>query len=185
MSNPRGHEDGELIEEVKSRAKEVAVSGVIARYDGRVSLSTIACYNNILLYLCQKLNVNFINNDKVRQSLLNRSKLHLSRDGDRVLGNTFCNFLKSVKGSKAMPVISGNDHHFFHRTGHRSPEWIDYLISGSVKLTRHDSEQVRSDFSTCFNSIPNNRGFKMAFLNIVSLSKKIDELRHCSYQQTC
>ena len=31
---------------------------------------------------------------------------------------------------------------------------------------------VSSDFFTSLNSIPNERGFKMAFLNIVSLPKK-------------
>ena len=35
-----------------------------------------------------------------------------------------------------------------------------------------------SDFFTSLNSIPNERGFKMAFLNIVSLPKKIDEIRY-------
>ena len=37
---------------------------------------------------------------------------------------------------------------------------------------------MSSNFSTTLNSIPNERGFKMAFLNIVSLPKKIDEIRH-------
>ena len=37
---------------------------------------------------------------------------------------------------------------------------------------------VSSDFFTSLNSIPNERGFKMAFLNIVSLPKKIDEIRY-------
>jgi hypothetical protein len=37
---------------------------------------------------------------------------------------------------------------------------------------------VGSDFFTSLNSIPNERGFKMAFLNIVSLPKKIDEIRY-------
>ena len=37
---------------------------------------------------------------------------------------------------------------------------------------------MSSNFSTTLNSTPNERGFKMAFLNIVSLPKKIDEIRH-------
>ncbi len=40
------------------------------------------------------------------------------------------------------------------------------------------NENVSSCFSTTLNSIPNEKGFKMAFLNIVSLPKKIDEIRH-------
>ena len=37
---------------------------------------------------------------------------------------------------------------------------------------------MSSDVFTSLNSIPNERGFKMAFLNIVSLPKKIDEIRY-------
>ncbi len=37
---------------------------------------------------------------------------------------------------------------------------------------------MSSNFSATLNSIPNERGFKMAFLNIVSLPGKIDEIRH-------
>ena len=35
---------------------------------------------------------------------------------------------------------------------------------------------MSSDFMRTLSSIPNERGFKMAFLNIVSLPKKIDEI---------
>ena len=37
---------------------------------------------------------------------------------------------------------------------------------------------VSSDFYTSLNSIPKERGFRMAFLNIVSLPAKIDEIRY-------
>ena len=40
------------------------------------------------------------------------------------------------------------------------------------------NENVSSDLLTSLNSIPNERGFKMAFLNIVTLPSKIDEIRH-------
>ena len=40
------------------------------------------------------------------------------------------------------------------------------------------NENVSSNFSNTLNSIPNERGFKMAFLNIVTLPTKIDEIRH-------
>jgi hypothetical protein len=41
-----------------------------------------------------------------------------------------------------------------------------------------NSNNVSSDFHTCLSSIPKERGFKMAFLNVVSLPKKIDEIRY-------
>ena len=37
---------------------------------------------------------------------------------------------------------------------------------------------MSSNFSVTLNSIPNERGFKTAFLNIVTLPCKIDEIRH-------
>ena len=40
------------------------------------------------------------------------------------------------------------------------------------------NENVSSDLLTSLNSIPNERGFKLAFLNIVTLPSKIDEIRH-------
>ena len=39
------------------------------------------------------------------------------------------------------------------------------------------NKNVSNNLSKTFNSIPNERGFKMAFLNIVSVPKKIDEIR--------
>ena len=38
------------------------------------------------------------------------------------------------------------------------------------------SNNVRNDFCTTLNSIRTERGFKMVFLNIVSLPKNIDEI---------
>ena len=40
------------------------------------------------------------------------------------------------------------------------------------------NENASSDLLTSLNSIPNERGFKMAFLNIVTLPSKINEIRH-------
>ena len=41
-----------------------------------------------------------------------------------------------------------------------------------------DYNNVSSDFLSSIDSIPNKRGFKMAFLNIVSLPRKTDEIRY-------
>ena len=40
------------------------------------------------------------------------------------------------------------------------------------------SNNASSNFLTSLNSVPSKKGFKMAFLNIVSLPKNIDEIRH-------
>ena len=41
-----------------------------------------------------------------------------------------------------------------------------------------ECNNVSSDFCTSLSSIPKERGFKMTFLNIVSLPAKIDEIRY-------
>jgi hypothetical protein len=63
-----------------------------------------------------------------------------------------------------------------------APERLDN-VSGPCKAgdeteSRLDITRgnVSSDFMRTLSSIPNERGFKMAFLNIVSLPKKIDEI---------
>ena len=55
----------------------------------------------------------------------------------------------------------------------KNSEQLDSLDSNHVT-----NENVSSNFSNTLNSIPNERGFKMAFLNIVTLPTKIDEIRH-------
>ena len=40
------------------------------------------------------------------------------------------------------------------------------------------SNNASSDFLTSLNSVPCKKGYKMAFLNVVSLPKNIDEIRH-------
>ena len=52
------------------------------------------------------------------------------------------------------------------------------ICEGTTKhVTNLDYENVGSGFSSCFNPVPKTRCFKMAFLNIVSLPKKIDEIQ--------
>ena len=45
-----------------------------------------------------------------------------------------------------------------------------------TRVNNMSNKNMRSDFLGTLSSIPNERGFKMAFLNIVSLLKKIDEI---------
>ena len=65
-----------------------------------------------------------------------------------------------------------------------SGQSTDYPHEGSEEYDKelincNSLEQtVSSNFLTTLNSIPNKREFKMAFLNIVTLPGKIDEIRH-------
>ena len=45
-----------------------------------------------------------------------------------------------------------------------------------TRVNNMSSKNMSSNFLGTLSSIPNERGFKMAFLNIVSLLKKIDEI---------
>ena len=45
------------------------------------------------------------------------------------------------------------------------------------------NENVGSGFLTSLNSLPNKKGFKMVFLNIVSLPRKIDEIRYSMFNK--
>ena len=109
-----------LIKDLKDHAKKIAISSVIKRYDNRVPASKITRFNNVVKNLCMKHNTIFLDNDHIDRSLLNRSNLHLNQQGDRVLGNVFCTYLKSFR--------VGNNRQFFHQAhGHRNREWIMYL----------------------------------------------------------
>jgi hypothetical protein len=54
----------------------------------------------------------------------------------------------------------------------KNSEQLDSVDSNHVT-----NKNVSSNFSNTLNSIPNERGYKMAFSNIVTLPAKIDEIR--------
>ena len=62
-----------LIKDVKDRAKSIAISSVIKRYDNRVPASKITHFNYLLKDLCIKhaSNISFLSNDHIDRSLLN------------------------------------------------------------------------------------------------------------------
>ena len=165
-----------LIKDLKDHAKKIAISSVIKRYDNRVPASKITRFNNFVKNLCMKHNTTFLDNDHIDRSLLNRSNLRLNQQGDRVLGSVFCAYLKSFR--------VGNNRQFFHQahiwtSEQRMDNVLEIFESNNEELDSPISvNNVSSDFFTSLNSIPNERGFKMAFLNIVSLPKKIDEIRY-------
>ena len=123
--------------------------------------------------MCSKHNIAYIDNSCIGRSLLNGSNLHLNRDGDKALGSAFCTYLKSDRIS-----TRNTDHHFFSTSLWR-PEGVDNVPQSCEahdetqgRVDHMSSNNMSSDFLTTLSSIPNERGFKMAFLNIVSLPKK-------------
>ena len=121
----------DLIYEVKTHTKKIAVSSVIYRYDGRVHSNKIDQYNKLLENLCIKHKVTFIDNNNIDESRLNGSKLHLNRFGDIALGYAFCSYLKShrtkIQGISQGSVSSRNDHFLSKVYHHRTRDWRIYL----------------------------------------------------------
>ena len=123
----------DLIKSLKGNARMIAISGVIKRYDNRVQASKISHFNHLVKNLCANHNATFFNNDHIDRSLLNRSNLHLNREGDRALGSVFCSYLKSsvrvrTAGNSLHPTGNRNSSRFFHQAhGHRDREWKMYL----------------------------------------------------------
>ena len=172
-----------MINKVKNGAKEIAVSGVIRRNDGRIPNSKIDKYNNLLHDLSYKHKITFINNDCIDESSLNGSRLHLNRMGDRASSLRKCILY--------FPKIKQNEK---HRHGFK-PSWQPFFSTNPWSPARLDNvpepcetnveteatldldDNVSSNFMRTLSSIPNERGFKMAFLNIVSLPERIDEIK--------
>ena len=86
-----------LIVEAKKKADNVAVSGVIRRYDQKVTHARIVQFNTKVHELCKKHRITLIENDAINKQNLNRSLLHLNKQGDRLLGGAFCSYLRSIR----------------------------------------------------------------------------------------
>ena len=110
--------------------KRLAISSVIRRHDSKVSNRKIDKYNNLLHDLCDKYRVTFINNDDINCNLLNHSKLHLNREGDRVLGSAFCTYLKAHRNSlprRGNNYNQINHKNFFYVYNNRRKDWLEHL----------------------------------------------------------
>ena len=121
-----------LINKAKGHTNKVAVSGAIKRYDGKVNNRKIDYYNKLVHDLCSKHKITYIDNSYIEKSLLNRSNLHLNRDGDKALGRAFCTYLKSNR-------IQNSNNHFFRPPPGRQKEWTMY-ISHVKRMMKHKLE---------------------------------------------
>ncbi len=117
-----------LINKVKVHTEKIAVSGTIKRYDGKLSNKKIEQYNNLVHGLYSKHKITFIDNSCIDKSLLNRSKLHLNREGDKALGGAFCTYLKSDRIGNTNMASSRNDSHFFRQSRGHQKDWTMYLV---------------------------------------------------------
>ena len=117
-----------LVSKMKTHAKEIAVSSVVKRYDNKVKPSSIMQYNNLSHELCIKHKIACIDNNCIDKPLLNRSNLHLNRNGDKALGSAFCAYLKP-KTATRMPVSStmNSENFFWPAQRHQMRDWTKYL----------------------------------------------------------
>ena len=116
-----------LINKVKSSTTNIAVSGVIKHYDGKVNNNIIYHYNKLIHSICAKQNIAFIDNSCIDKPLLNRSNLHLNREGDRTLGSAFCNYLKLIRIRKPNALLNTQAENFFWPVYGRRKEWTTHL----------------------------------------------------------
>ena len=79
-----------------TQAPRIIISGIISRNDKRVG-SKITDTNNELKSMCVNMKWKFGNNDRLNESCLNGSKLHLNNKGSAYLAT---NFLKALNTSK-------------------------------------------------------------------------------------
>ena len=118
----------DLINEVKTHTKKIAVSNVIM-----IDQYNIDQYNKLLENLCLKHNVTLIKNNNIDESRLNGSKMHFNRFGDIALCSAFCSYLRSLRvrartpGTPQGSVDSSNDHFLSKVYGHRTREWTIHL----------------------------------------------------------
>ena len=115
-----------LINKVKASTTDMAVSGVIKRYDGKVN-NNIIYHNKLIHSICAKQNIAFIDNNCIDKPLLNQSKLHLNHEGDRTLGSAFCTYLKSIRIGKPNALLNAKAKNFFWPVYGRKKEWTMHL----------------------------------------------------------
>ena len=83
---------GTLIDELKPKVKSLAFSSVVTRDD--IAADKIESFNALAKTLCAKRDVVFIDNKSITGQHLNRSRIHLNGEGDRILGGNFCRYLR-------------------------------------------------------------------------------------------
>ena len=123
MTTAKHMED--LILEVKKKSSNVAISSVVNRFDNKVAHSKISKFNILLNNLCQKHKLSFIDNNNIDHSMLNGSNLHLNKEGDRMLGRSFCQYLRSLRQSK--PLSGVNFWSSQHRTNFHPKNFMNFL----------------------------------------------------------
>ena len=62
-----------LINKVKASTTNIAVSGVIKRYDGKVNNNVIYHYNKLIHSICAKQNIAFIDHNSIDKPLIDQT----------------------------------------------------------------------------------------------------------------
>ena len=97
-----------LIISAKSKAKNVAVSSIIKRYDNKVPDSCVTEFNKLVQKLCKKHNITYIDNNIIDRSMLNCSNLHLNHNGDKLLGKALCSYFRSLRSLTKITHVSSH-----------------------------------------------------------------------------
>ncbi len=86
-----------MVQEIAKYTPEtrIAISSIIPRWDKPYLNVKIAEINESILQLCNKFNIEFINNENIGSDQLNGSKLHLNKEGNITLAKNIINVLKN------------------------------------------------------------------------------------------
>ena len=98
-----------------TEAARIIISGIISRQDTRVG-SKIADTNCEIKSMCVKMKWKFVNNDRLNESCLNGSKLHLNSKGSAYLATNFLKALNTSKQNIKETSWTKDNHQNFRKT---------------------------------------------------------------------
>ena len=120
---------------------------------------------------------NFIDNSLTDGSCLNGSKLHLNSTGSAYFATSFIKFLRPSANKSKRPQGTAV-RRVINAASVRTNTCPSAQESTAVDKACHDP--MGGEFGSTTRSVANLKGFKIASMNVNSLLKHIDEIRHVS-----
>ena len=145
-------------------------------------------------------NVCFIDNRNILAHNLNRSNLHLNSNVSKVLGSNLCRYLRRANlppsGQDLTTKLATSfrqDHFRVRKPLNHTKMWTNYLSERhdkSLNLANDFSQNYMSNstlnspnLNPKFPSFSKMRGFKIAFLNMCSLTCHYDDRELCVFME--
>ena len=139
---------GNLVSSSSPNAK-VTISALTQRFDEESHGRKVTECNKIIKSFCNQNGWGLVQHQNIDLSCVNGHKLHFNRKGIAILASNFVNYLTNWCTVQSLSEVDAN------------------LASSDNDVSENQHPMI----------VPKDRGFKMACLNINSLTKHIDELR--------